>query len=673
MAYAEGSRTLTKVGIVGSGQIGPDIALHMTKVLHEHRVPVIVVDIAVQALEAGRSKLEKKVGKGVETGAFKTEQADAMKANVTFTQDYDALRGASLVIEAATEDLDLKRRIFAQLEDLAAADAVLASNSSHLEPERIFSELRDPSRTAVIHYFFPAERNPLVEIVPGARTDRALIDWLLRFYEAIGKVVIGVKSRYGYAVDPIFEGIFQAAALCVEEGLGTTKEVDASARRALGLGVGPFTAMNLTGGNPITAHGLDGLHTRVHPWFQAPRILRDALKEGRPWEVPGRGETVAVAPEAEEKIIERMQGAYFGLVGEVLDSGITNVADLDMAVQTGLVIRAPFQFMNELGPMRALELVRGYRKVQEPFPVPECLVRQAASGKPWEIAHVLRRDEEGIAVLTIRRPQVLNALNQEVYAQLDRHLAAIAEDPSVEAVVITGYGRKAFVSGADISMLAAIQSPEEGERLSRSSHAVMNRIEAMPKPVLCAYNGLAFGGGNELGLACHGRIARKGLKILAAQPEPNLGIIPGAGATQRLPRLVGLDKAWALLRTGRPISGAEALELGLIREEVEGDVVAAAVALARDAARGKVELPRIATDPMVPPGELPEVDLGHLSRAVDAVLQKTILEGMRMSLPDGLALESRRFGEVCRLEDMRIGVENFIKNGPRAKARFVHR
>jgi len=138
LAYTLGSRTLNKIGIVGSGQIGPDIALHMSKVLEPEGVSVVVVDIAAEPLRAGRLKLDKKVDKGVATKAFTPAQAGAMKDNVTFTEDYQTLRGADLVIEAATEDLELKRRIFAQVEDLVSANAILASNSSHLEPERIF-------------------------------------------------------------------------------------------------------------------------------------------------------------------------------------------------------------------------------------------------------------------------------------------------------------------------------------------------------------------------------------------------------------------------------------------------------------------------------------------------------------------------------------------------------
>lgn len=675
MAFVLGTRSIDKIGIVGSGQIGPDIALHMTKALSSEGVGVVVVDIAPKALDSGRAKLAKKIDRGVDSGAFTPEKGRAMKENVFFTEDYGSLQDADFVIEAVTEDLEVKRRIFAQLENLAARDGILASNSSHLEPERIFEELRDPSRASVVHYFFPAERNPMVEVVPGAATDEAVVRWLLQFYEAIGKVPIRVESRYGYALDPVFEGLFEAAALAVEEGLGTSREVDEAAREALGLGVGPFTAMNLTGGNPITAHGLDEMHERVNPWFRAPELLNRALAMGTPWDVPSRGETIDVAPERALAIRERMMGAYFGIVNEVLSSGITNVADLELGCEVGLVVRPPFAFMNELGLGISLEKVRAYQRLYENFPIGEALVEREASGGPWEIPYLLRRDEGDVAVLTIRRPAVLNALNEEVYRQLARLFDEIEADAAVRGVVVTGFGRKAFVSGADVSMLAKLESERDAERMSWSSHEVMNRVETFPKPVVCAYNGLAFGGGNELGMACHARLARKGISPLAAQPEPNLGIIPGAGATQRLPRLVGMARAWSLLRTGRAISSKEALAIGLIRDEVEGDLVAAAVALARDAAAGTIELPPMARGPIeVPdPDALPAVELGHLSRAVDRVLQKAILEGARLPLEDGLRLEAKCFGEVCGLEDMRIGVSNFLKNGPRSKAAFINR
>ena len=672
MPYHFQSLVLDKIGVIGSGNIGPDIALYFAKALGSYGVPVIVVDVAPEALERGRTKLAQKVAKGQESGAFTAEAAAAITGGVTFTTDYEQLRGASLVVEAATESLEVKRRIFARLEEVCGPSAILASNSSHIEPEAIFTGLAVPARTVVLHYFFPAERNPLVEIVPGRDTDAALTRLLMGFYEAIGKIPIEVGSRYGYAVNPIFEGLFLAAALAVEAGLGTTKEVDAVARRALSLGVGPFTAMNLTGGNPITSHALDQM-TRFGAWWRTPQLMKEAMAAKAPWEVPRRDEKIELSPEREQRIAETMRGAYFGLAGQIIDADIATLADFELAVETGLAMKPPFAFMNELGVGRALALVEAYAREHPGFAVPKCLVDQARRGQPFRIGRVLRRDDGDVAVLTIRRPQVLNALNDDVYAQLGEHFAALRDDSRIAAVVLTGFGPKAFVSGADVGFLGKIGSPDEGVATSERSKEPGNLLEQLGKPSVCALNGMALGGGNEIAMCCTARIAKKGLSLAVAQPEPNLGIVPGAGATQRLPRLVGLEKAATMLRTGRPLSGKDAVACGLIREEVDGDVVAAAVSLARAAARGEVKLKPVDPRPMDTPTELPAVELGHLSKVIDGLICRAIVEGCRKPLYEGLHFESEMFGACCATEDMRIGVQNFMKNGPRTKAEFLHR
>ncbi len=675
MSYRFRDLCIDKIGVVGSGNIGPDIALFFAKAFHAHGVPVVVVDVAEEAVARGRAKAEQKISKGRESGAFKPDAAEAMSRSLTFTTDYAQLAGASLVIEAATEDLGIKRKIFAQLESLCGPTAILASNSSHIEPEEIFSGLAASTRAraAVIHYFFPAERNLLVEIVPGRDTDPVHTGVLMGLYEEIGKIPVRVTGRFGYAVNPVFEGLFLAAALAVEEGLGTIKEVDTAAKRALGLGVGPFTAMNLTGGNPITNHSLDVMTSKLGPWFRSPNLMKEAMSSGKPWDVPKRDEKVEVPAAQELAIADAMLGAYFGLAGEILDSGIITLADLELGVETGLAMRAPFGFMNDVGVGRALALVQQYAASHPGFPVPRCIAAQATTGRPFNIEHVMRRDEGDVAVLTIRRPRVLNALNDDVYEQLAAHAVALGADPSIAAVVLTGFGPKSFVSGADVNFLAQIGSAAEGVATSERSKRAGVLFEQLGKPVVCALNGFAFGGGNEIAMCCTARLVRKGLAVAVAQPEPNLGIVPGAGATQRLPRLVGVEKAAEMLRTGRAISGPEAVACGLVREEVEGDLMGAAVRLARAAARGEVVLTPIDPRPLQTPDRLPPADLGHLSRSTDALICRAILEGCRRPLAEGLRLESELFGECCATEDMRIGVDNFMANGPRSPADFVHR
>ncbi len=672
MAWEIFGRNISKIGVVGSGNIGPDIALYFSKVLHGQEVSVVVVDIAESALKSGEARVKGKLGRGVKTGAFRQEEVDSMVSNISWTSDYSQLSGADLVIEAATEDKGIKNKIFAELEKICPETTIFASNSSHMEPETIFAETKNKERCLVIHYFFPAERSIIVEIVPGKDTASEITDFLMKFYEQIGKAPVRVKSRYGYAMDPIFEGLFLASALLVEKGIGTVKQIDAMAQRALSLGVGPFTAMNLTGGNPITQHGLTQMHEKINSWFHCPKILDSQISIGRPWDTPMIGEAVGYNENDFEMVSNLLKGAIFGLVCEILDSGISNIADLEMAVENALVMSPPFQMMNKIGVDKALGLVEAYAKEWPEFPVPKVLVEQARSGKPWDIPFVFREDKDDVAVVTIRRPKTLNALNPIVLKQLETIFSGIKKDSKMKGAVLTGFGVKAFVSGADVNVLARIRTPEEGEALALSGQETLSLIENLGKPVICAMNGLAFGGGNELAMSCTARIAKKGLKILAGQPEPKLGIIPGYGGSQRFPRIVGLLNAWPILRTGNPISSSEALKIGLIQEEVKGDIKEAGIAFAKKVISGKAKVPPMKREPMEIPESLPEVDIGHLSRKTDEILKKAILEGAQMTLEEGLKHEAKTFGECVRTKDMRIGMENFMKYGPKRNAEFAH-
>jgi enoyl-CoA hydratase/carnithine racemase len=408
------------------------------------------------------------------------------------------------------------------------------------------------------------------------------------------------------------------------------------------------------------------------PWYRSPKILDDQVTSGKPWETAARGESVEYSKEIYEAISNRVMGAYFGIACEIVESGISNISDLDMGVEVGLVMVPPFRMMNNVGIKKSLELVEAYAKENPGFKVAEILKRQAASGKPWKIPVVIREDKGNVAIVKIRRPTVLNALNKDVLDQLLEIFTDIQKDPKIRGAVLTGFGTRAFISGADIGMLAAIKTPEEAEAGCLHDQIPLLLIENLGKPVVCAMNGLAFGGGNEIAMVCTARIAKKGQKAFVAQPEPRLGIIPGIGGTQRLPRLVGIEKAWQIIRSANPISSAQAKEIGLIHEEVEGDLIEAAMEWVEKILSGKVTIPPIQKDPIPIPSKLPEVDIGHLSRKIDSLLQKTILEGAKMNLEQGLKLEAKTFSECLLTQDMRIGMENFMKNGPRVNANFVH-
>ncbi len=672
MAFTMFGRTIRKIGVIGSGNIGPDIALHFSQNLYSHGVPVVVVDIVQAALDSGSKKAESKMAKGAEKGIFKKEAADAIFKNMLFTTDYGKIADADFVIEAAFEREDVKHKIFDQCQAACPKTAIFASNSSHMEPEVIFEKMKDKSRCLVIHYFYPAERNILLEIVPGKDTDPGLTEYLMKLYEFIGKAPIKVKSRYGYAVDPIFEGLFEATALTVEKGLASVKQADVIVQKALGMGVGPFTAHNLAGGNPITQHGLNEMTKKIMPWYRSPKILDDQVKSGKSWETAARGEVVEYPPKTYEAVSNRVIGAYFGMICEIVGSGISNIGDLELAMDVGLVLNTPFGMMNKMGVKKAFELVEAYAKENPGFNVDDILRKQAASGQPWKIPLMIREDRENIAIVKIRRPKVLNALNEDVIDQLNEIFLDIKKDPKIRGGVLTGFGTRAFVSGADIGMLAARKTPQEAEALSLKIMGVLSLIENLGKPVVCAMNGLGFGGGNELAMTCTVRIAKKDQKVFIGQPEPKLGIIPGIGGTQRLPRLIGIEKAWPILRTTNPISSAQAREYGLIQEEVEGDLIHAAIEWVKKIASGEIRIPPIKKDPIPIPSKLPDVDIGPLSRKTDSLLQRAILEGAKLNLYEGIKLEAKIFGECWLTQDMKIGIENFLENGPKVNAPFIH-
>jgi enoyl-CoA hydratase/carnithine racemase len=414
------------------------------------------------------------------------------------------------------------------------------------------------------------------------------------------------------------------------------------------------------------------MNTKIMSWYKSPKILDDQVKSGKPWETAARGEVVEYSPATYEAVSNRVLGAYFGMICEIVDSGISNIGDMELAMDVGLVLSPPFSTMNKMGAKKALELVEAYAKENAGFKVAEILKKQAASGKPWKIPVVFREDKDDVAIVKIRRPKVLNALNEDVFEQLRDLLLGIQKDPKIKGAVLTGFGTRAFVSGADIGMLAAQKSAKEAEEACLNNYSILSLMENLGKPVICAMNGLAFGGGNEIAMACTARIAKKGQKVFVGQPEPKLGFIPGAGGTQRLPRLIGIEKAWPILRSSNPISSVEAKEIGLIHEEVEGDLIEAGINWVKNILSGKVKVPSIPKGPIPIPSKLPEVDIGHLSRKIDSLLQKAILEGAKTTLEDGLKLEAKIFGECFSTQDRNIGIDNFMKNGPKVNANFVH-
>ena len=256
--------------------------------------------------------------------------------------------------------------------------------------------------------------------------------------------------------------------------------------------------------------------------------------------------------------------------------------------------------------------------------------------------NLLVEKKDGVAIVTVNRPDKLNALNGRTIEELDAAFSALASDPEVHGVVVTGAGEKAFVAGADIEELSGLDAAA-GRALSERGQRVFDRIEWLGKPVVAAVGGFALGGGCELALACHVRVASENASL--GTPEVKLGLLCGYGGTQRLPRLVGRGAALEILLTGERVKAAEALRLGLVNRVVaREDLLAQAEALLRQ---------MIANGPL----------------ALRATLE-AVHGGLDRPLGEAQAGEAQLFGELCGTRDAREGTRAFLeKRAPRFEGR----
>lgn len=238
-------------------------------------------------------------------------------------------------------------------------------------------------------------------------------------------------------------------------------------------------------------------------------------------------------------------------------------------------------------------------------------------------------DDHGIATVTINRPDKLNALNKKVLAELDQAFGILLKDEQIAAVIVTGTGSKAFVAGADISELAELDR-KAAEATSRKGQQVFQRIEDSSKPVVAAVNGYALGGGAELAMACHLRIGSA--NAVFGLPEVGLGLIPGYGGTQRLPKIVGRARALEMILTAKQVPAEEALQIGLINRLAEGEAVEEAQKLTR-----KI--------------------LQNAPLAIRQALEAVHRSGKKK----GFQKEARLFGSLCETEDFKEGTAAFLE------------
>lgn len=620
-----------RILVVGAGTMGSGIAQACATAGYATRM----VDMKPEFVESGLERIRKPLEKRIAEGKMRREDLERILGRIQGTTDLEAAAGdADLIIEAVFEELKVKEDVLRRIAKVAKPTCIVATNTSSLGVSQLAKTFGHPERFGGMHFFNPAAVNKLVEVVKGQGTSpdtfTALWDVALR----LGKAPIETKDSFGFCVNRFFVPFLNEAVRIVEERVADPATVDAAANAALGTTMGPFALLNFTG-IPIGYHAAETLHRAFGPFYKPAGLLREKFEKKEPFEVEGKPD-----PAKFDAVKARLLGVLFGVAAQLVDEGVATREATDKGALLGLRwAEGPFALMNRAGTSQSLRWAKAIHDKWGPaFPLAPSLQKQGERNEPWTLRNVVVDVQGHVAIVTIDRPEALNALNPKVLQEIGEALERIAGNRNVRAAILTGTG-KAFVAGADIKAMAD-QTALESLHMTNLGQRVVRQIELLPKPVIAAVNGFAFGGGCEIALACDVILAAESASF--ALPEVGLGIHPGFGGTQRLPRLVGPARAKELIFTGDRITAAQAEKIGLVNKVVkDAELLPEALRIA-----GRI-------------AEMAPLAVGLAKEAVN--------RGLETDLDSGLALETNSVTLTFATQDQKEGMRAFLE---KRKAKF---
>ena len=561
---------IQRVAIVGAGNMGSGIAQKSA----QEEFDVQMVDREQQWVDRGQSIIANFLSEAVERRIFSEQQVDAIKGRVTGVVGVEnTAEDTDLVIEAVFEDFDIKTAVFKTLDEACGENTILASNTSSLSVNALAEATGRPDRFVGLHFFYHPAKNRLVEVIPAASTSQQTIDRVVQYCKMLGKVVIVCGDRPGFVVNRFFVPWLNEACLLLEEGHGNAAQIDAIACKAFRIGLGPFGLMNLTG-PPIALHSTDYLAEQLEtPRYNGAGNLRDLVSDNRMWEIE---EDASYSDEQYEVISRRLYGVVFGVAAQIVDERVCSMEDVDRGAKVGLRwARGPFELMNKVGVQESFEMAKEYQSLchnvdgKSSWSIPDFFFKQAENDTPWDFSYVDTQINDGIATITINRPEAMNALNETVINQLGVAVKAVNANESVHTIVLDGAG-KAFVAGADVKFFVdkiRSDSIDDIVEFTSNGHKVLNSIENSTKVTIALTTGLALGGGLELALCCDYRIGTRRTQFRF--PETSIGIYPGLGGSQRPARISGIPLArWAVLG-GNFMNAQTAYDIGLLTHLVD--------------------------------------------------------------------------------------------------------
>ncbi len=641
-----------EIAVIGAGTIGPDIGYYLKSALPD--IKLFLVDIDEKPLQAAEKRIQGYTQKAIDRKKMKPDMAERVRANIVYTTAYEEIQNCDLVIEAATENIPLKQKIFDNIEQLVSDNAIITSNTSSIPADRLFLNMRHPERTTITHFFAPAWRSLPVEIIAWEGGGQETLDYLFWFFAQTGKAPIITDNAICFMLDRIFDNWCNDAAYLLEHA--TAGQIDSAVSGF--VFAGPFFVLNMANGNPIIVE-TNTLQMEEGKHYQPAAIFNSVDR----WLTVRPGQRVDIPEDLTALIRDRMLGILFSQSFDIIDRGIGTCADLNFGCQVALGFKkGPLDIMRELGEaevnriMARFESERpGFPKALQPFNFYQDFYR-----------HILVDKQDGVKIITMRRPQAMNALNDEVTDEILRVLKEFDTHPDVKGFIITGYGVSAFSAGADIGKFPQMLGDKAAAvEYAKACAKVQQFIDQMEKPVVAAVNGMALGGGLEIAIRCHRIVAVRNARFQF--PEITLGILPGLGGCivpyRRWPQ--GAAQFHEMICLARPLSAQEAFDIGMTDQIVDNysALIQAAIEAVKQL-QGQIE--RIPDGPVsIPEPGIPDEPYAgkqKLSAEAVAICARTIQEGAKAdSLTKALEICYDGFGEIACTDAAKEGITAFLE------------
>ena len=651
--FQKPGRTLPKeVAMIGAGTIGPDIGYYLKTALPG--IKLYLVDVVEEPLKNAERRLEGYAKKAVDKRKMKEDKAKAVLNNIVYTMDYKEIKNCDLVIEAATESIPLKQKIFETIESIVGEETIITSNTSSIPADRIFSKMKKPERASITHFFAPAWRSLPVEVIRWDRASQETVDYLFWFFAQTGKAPLITDNAMCFMLDRIFDNWCNDAAYLLS--VATASQIDKVAEEF--VFAGPFYVLNLANGNPIIIE-TNTLQMEEGAHYKPAGILASVDK----WVTHRPGAKVEVPEDVRQIVRDRLLGILFSQSFDIIDRGIGTKEDLNFGCQIALGFRkGPLDVMRDLGESELFRIMKRFGEDRPGFPQP------MASFSAYQDfnRHLLMDDMDGVKVITIRRPQAMNAISDEINNEILSVLKEHVDNPDVKGFVITGYGTRAFSAGADIGKFPQTLGDESAAyQYAKDCAEVQLFMDRIQKPIVAAINGMALGGGLEVALRCHGMVATK--NAMFQFPEITLGILPGIGGCivpyRKWPQ--GAKLFHDMICLARPLNAQEAVDIGMVTRIVDDypALIRAAVeevnSLEGKIQRipdGKVDIPEITVPDEPVAGKLP------LSKEAIGIIQKTIKAGAAAgTFAEALEAGYQGSAEIACTEAAKEGITAFLE------------